>query len=90
MRYLLPTLLVAVPLISYVVWYRMAVETARRREDGTLPRWRDAPWGWITVATVGLMALALVGFGLTVTDPDGSYVPARLEDGEVIPGYVDE
>ncbi len=88
MRYLLPVILIAVPLISYIIWYRLAREKARRLEEGTLPGWREAPWGLIVLGTLGLVIICLAVFGFVGPDPAGDYVPARLEDGEVIPGYV--
>ncbi len=90
MRYLLPVILVAAPLIAYIVWYRLAAESARRKAEGTLPGWRDAPWGLIVLGTLALVILVLVTFGLVGPDPSGEYIPARLEDGVVIPGYVAE
>ena len=90
MRSLLPVVLVATPLIAYVVWYRLARESARRKAEGTLPGWRDAPWGLIVLGTLALLILVLVVFGLVGPDPGGEYVPARYEDGVVVPGYVEE
>ncbi len=89
-RYLLPLVLVAVPLAAYVVWYRMAREAALRKAEGTLPGWRDAPWTFIVLGTLAALILVLAVFGLVGPDPGGEYVPARLEDGVVVPGYVAE
>lgn len=90
MRYILPVILVAAPLISYIVWYRLTRDSARRKAEGTLPGWRDAPWGLIVLGTLALLIGVLVLFGLIGPDPGGEYVPARYEDGEVVPGYVAE
>lgn len=90
MRYLLPVILVATPLISYIAWYHLARQKMARDAEGTLPRWQDAPWTWIVLGTAGLMILALVVLGLVGADPQGVYVPARYEDGAVVPGYVDD
>jgi len=91
MRYLLPVLLIFVPLISYLLWLKLAREKARLSEEGDLPGWRDAPWTWIVVGTAVLVS----GLFVLLTfesdgDPRGTYVPARVEDGEVIPGYVED
>lgn len=88
MRYLLPVLLVAVPLISYVVWYRLARDAARRRREGTLPQWRDAPWSWIAIATLAVLVAATLGLAAIDRNTLGVYVPARFEDGQVVPGRV--
>ena len=90
MRYLLPVLLVAVPLISYVVWYRLARDAALRRREGTLPQWRDAPWSWIVIATLAVLVAATLGLAAIDRNAPGVYVPARFEDGQVVPGRVGE
>jgi hypothetical protein len=91
MRYLLPVLLIAIPLISYWIWYRLAKAKLEHEKTGDLPAWQDAPWTWIVVGTLaavslGFVALALVG----PDDTAGTYVPARYEDGKVIPGYIED
>ena len=91
MRYLLPVLLIAIPLISYVVWYRLTKAKLAHEEARDLPAWQDAPWTWIVVGTVAAISLGFVS--LAVFRPDdsgGTYVPAKYEDGEVVPGYLEE
>mgnify|MGYP001252902525 FL=1 len=91
MRYLLPVLLIAIPLISYLIWYAQARRKAELREEGELPAWRDAPWTWIVVGTAAVLSLALIGLAFdTGGEPRGTYVPAHVEDDEVIPGYVED
>jgi hypothetical protein len=89
MRYLLPVLLIAIPLISYIVWYRLTKAKMAHEEAGDLPAWQDAPWTWIVVGTMAAISLGLVSLAVFRTDePDGTYVPAQFENGEVVPGYI--
>ncbi|MBT5434070.1 MAG: DUF6111 family protein [Alphaproteobacteria bacterium] len=91
MRFLLPVLLIFVPLIAYMIWFKLARETAEQEGDGTLPHWREAPWTWIVAGTLGLVCVALIALGLLSGDPPGkTYVPAKVIDGEVVPGHFDE
>src|SRR5262249_3464516 len=79
----LPLLL---PTALYLVWLRVA---HRSREDGAV-RWAALPWIWL--AGAGPMLLALVLFVVTVpfgTGAPGTYVPARWEDGRIVPGHVE-
>jgi len=75
LQYLLPLLL---PLLAYLVYALVSRKT--RVLDG-------APWVALAAAGVGLMAVSLVSWGLlTGSEPGETYVPARFEDGRVVPG----
>ena len=76
-QYLLPLLLPFLLYLSYVALSR-----------GRTPGWlADAPWAALTAAGVALMVVGLVTWTLTTGgDPGERYVPARIEDGRVIPG----
>ena len=63
MRYLLPVLLVALPLIAYVIWLSQARRIAAANDDEP-PGIRDAPWTWIAIGTLATACLALVVIGL--------------------------
>jgi hypothetical protein len=74
-QYVLPLLL---PFLAYLVYARLARKT--RVLDG-------APWLGLAAAGVALLTLSLVTWGLlTGADPGERYVPARVEDGRVVPG----
>ena len=91
MRYLMPVLIVVVPAIAYAVWYRFAQRKAELEAAGALPRWQDAPWTWIVVATLAMLAASLVLLALEPdADPRGNYVPAKVEDGIIVPGHVED
>ncbi len=63
MRYLLPVLLVVLPLIAYVIWLTQARRAAAANDDEP-PGARDAPWTWIAIGTLAAVCLALVVAGL--------------------------
>ena len=78
LQYLLPLLL---PLLAYLIY--AAVSRKTRVLDG-------APWVALAAAGVGLMAVSLVSWGLlTGAEPGETYVPARFEDGRVVPGTTE-
>lgn len=62
MRYLLPVLLVVLPLLAYVVWYVHARKAAAN--DDEPPGAREAPWTWIAIGTLAAVCLALIVAGL--------------------------
>jgi hypothetical protein len=76
---LLPTLL-------YLVWRR----TMRWSGSGGAVAWHRMPWAWLALSGVALTALVLfvitVGFG---TATPGVYVPPHVENGGIVPGYIE-
>ncbi|MEM7123382.1 MAG: hypothetical protein AAF563_19045 [Pseudomonadota bacterium] len=90
-RYLLPILLIVVPLVSYAVWYKLSRENKELREKGQLPQWRDAPWTMIVIGTLASMAVAMALFAiLDGGEPTGVYTPPSYVDGEIQPSQVGE
>jgi hypothetical protein len=78
LQYVLPLIL---PFLLYLIYARLAHKTG---ELG------DAPWIGLAAAGVGLMAVSLVTWGLlSGYEPGGTYVPARFEDGQLVPGTVE-
>jgi hypothetical protein len=97
--YVLPLLL---PTAIYVLWRLIS---APRPADGGANRasdeaggaaalavedlWRDAPWPWLALAGVLLLALVLlVGVFFHGAPQQGHYVPPRMEDGRIVPGEL--
>jgi len=78
-------LLFLAPFILYGGWLMIA----RRRAKGHPPGWNDAPLVWLS--TAGLV-LVIAGLFWTAVqsgeDRDGTYVPARVIDGELVPGEI--
>ena len=90
-RYLLPVLLIVVPLASYVLWLKMSQENRVLRAQGKLPQWRDAPWTLIVLVTLGCIILLFVALAvLDGSSITGTYSPPTYVDGEVVPGKVTE
>jgi hypothetical protein len=79
LQYLLPLVL---PLLAYLVYAGVSRKT--RVLEG-------APWIGLAAAGVVLMAASLVSWSLlTGAEPGETYVPARFEDGRVVPGTTVE
>lgn len=80
--HVLPFLL---PFVIYGVYLLLARRAERQGVD-----LRHAPWYWLTA--VGLLLCIASFFGLALIESGGdagSYVPARLVDGEIVPGTIE-
>jgi hypothetical protein len=84
--YVIPLVL---PAGGYLV-YRLWDDWRTRRAGGPVrSAWEDWPWLWISGA--GLVCLvAWLGWMSQhdVAPPGGTYEPAQLKDGEIVPGRV--
>ena len=58
-KFLTVILPLVLPVVIYWVYLILARRKARLKAEGNLPGWQDAPWSWIIVAGVLLMAGAL-------------------------------
>lgn len=98
--YVLPLLL---PTVVYVLW--RLISTPRPADGGANHAsdkaggaaaltaaddlWRGAPWPWLALAGVLLLALVLlVGVFFHGAPQQGHYVPPRMEDGHIVPGEL--
>ena len=78
LQYALPLIL---PLLIYLIYARLTHKGGGRR---------DTPWIGLAAAGVALMAASLAAWGLLGgAEPGGTYVPARIEDGRLVPGKVE-
>jgi hypothetical protein len=78
LQYLLPLVL---PLLVYLAYARLA---------GKRGGLSDTPWLGLAAAGVALMAASLAAWGIFGgAEPGGTYVPARVEDGQLVPGRVE-
>ncbi len=93
--YALPLVL---PAVIYMLWRLLS---ARRVSSGDANQtgsatfapqddlWRDAPWFWLALSGVALLAVVLLIGVFTHGEPQsGHYVPPRLEDGQIVPGEL--
>ena len=72
-KFLTIVLPLATPVVVYWVYLVLARRKARLKAEGKLPGWQDAPWTWIIISGVVLMAAALVyvrvNTGIERTEP---------------------
>ncbi len=79
-------LLQLLPFLLPFIAYGILLEITRWR-GGTPPA--HTPWAPLVFCGVVLMGVSLVGLALFAPeDQEGRYVPARYQDGKVIPGEV--
>jgi len=58
-----------------------------RKTEG--PTWSEVPLTRLFIAGLALMAAGMVVTAYVIgEDPDGVYVPARMENGKLVPGDV--
>ena len=80
--HLLPFLL---PFIAFLIY---AVVTRRAQRKGSM--WADTPYFWLTSSGLMLVIAGLVTAAVIGGDPPGgTYFPATVVDGEVVPGRVE-
>jgi len=77
LQYLLPLLL---PFLAWLVYARLTRKTTVN----------DAPWLILAATGVGLLIVSLVSWTLlSGSEPGETYVPARFEDGRLVPGTTE-
>lgn len=82
---LLYVLALTLPFIAYRLWLRFEAWRARLP-----PEKRPVPW--VPLVAVGLFFVIIVTLGEAFLGGDpagGTYVPARLEDGRLVPGHIE-
>ena len=78
MPYLVEVLLFLAPFAAYALW--------RRLNPGVEP---GSATIWLGLLGIGLGLAGAVWYGLSVSmEPGTVYVPARMEDGRIIPGHA--
>jgi len=80
-------LLFLLPFVLYGLWLAWA---RRRAATGGDPRtWRNAPFGLLVVAGLVLVLLSFIAWRFVEPDnAGGTYEPARVEDGRLVPGRI--
>jgi hypothetical protein len=79
-----------IPLLLYVLWH---VWRARKyREQGLeAPKLKDGPWMATLLIMLGLAALCLIVLGVLAPKRNHvAYEPARIENGKIVKGHLDE
>ncbi len=89
LQILVPLLL---PLMLYFTWVKVARGLAQARgqpASGPVPSLLSGPWQWLLGAGLVLVIIGFVGWVFfQETLPVGTYVPSRMVDGEIVPGYT--
>jgi uncharacterized protein DUF6111 len=83
-------LTIVLPLLLPTALYLLWVTTLRRARESGTTLWVALPWLWL--ASAGVALLAVVMFVVTVhfgTPQEGVYVPARWQNGHIIPGHIE-
>lgn len=84
-RILFQLFLFALPFLLYGGW----VAFVRKQDEASGGRWNDAPATWLIVAGLTLSFLGFIAMSfMGGSDPGGSYIPPRYEDGRVVPSEV--
>ena len=75
-------------LLPFLTYWIFVVVT-RRMDHQPDREWGDAPFGWLVVAGLALGVGSMVVLGYyTGADRYTTYDPARLIDGEIVPGKM--
>jgi hypothetical protein len=74
------------PTAAYVLW---AMSIGRGQIAGAATEWRGLPWTWLLIAGAILAVLVMVTVVELGGARTGTYVPPRVENGEIVPGHVE-
>jgi hypothetical protein len=88
LQIVLPILL---PTALYALW--LVAERRRVEAGGTgkPPLWAEAPWMWLLALGVCFAALLMMALSLFGGDSTkGVYVAPHVENGEIVPGHVEQ
>jgi len=78
LQYVLPLTL---PFLAWLIYVRLT-----HKRGGM----NDAPWIGLAAAGVGLLVVSLVTWTLfSGSEPGETYLPARIEDGRLVPGTTE-
>lgn len=78
---------VLLPLAVYVLWILYRQHRAKKT-GAPVPGFKDGPWVWVVLSC---MVLAIIGFillGLSHQPSEGEYIPAHMENGQMVPAKV--
>jgi hypothetical protein len=72
------------PFAAYAAWLAFS-----RGTFGNLADWQVKTIAYLSIAGAALLLVVLVAVtSFTSAPPDGTYVPAHVEDGKLIPGQI--
>lgn len=87
LRFLIRFWPILLPLVLYLIW--MMRQRARARRNGQpVPALRDGPVGWTLAATFMALVLCFIWTMLMADPLAGTYIPAHMENGVIVPARV--
>lgn len=82
---LLDALFFLLPFAAYALWLLLTRRTVRNAED-----WQIKTITWLALAGAALMVTVILIFiHYDSSPPGGTYVPAHIENGQIVPGYFE-
>lgn len=69
------------PFIAFAIYLLV-----RRRNPATVDAWTGGAAATLSLVGLALAALAIFLFGVFEDRPRGAYVPAHVENGQLVPG----
>lgn len=79
-------ILFALPFAIYALYLFIT-----RRHVGTAADWEVRTLAWLSLAgAVLLIATIVVFIHFDTEPPGGTYVPAHMENGRIVPGHIEE
>lgn len=82
---------VLLPIFLYLLWLVLARRKARKN-GADVPSFFDGPWLMAVVASLLILIVAFVMLGAAASSDhvtEGTYVPAKLVDGKIIPAHIE-
>ena len=78
---------VLLPLTIYVIWFLLAKRKAEKAGE-ELPKFTEGPWFWILISSLLIAIACFVLWWVETPSQDGVYVPAHMENGQLIHGKI--
>jgi hypothetical protein len=75
-----------IPLLVWLIWY-FGWGRKKQKAKG-LAAWEQRLWLWATLLSLGLLAACIILLGVSEPAVEGTYVPAHVHDGELVPGHI--
>lgn len=78
---------VLIPVLLCLLWILHKRRKAVRAGE-VMPRFSEGPWYWVAIASIVIAVVCFMVLGLSNTPVTGTYEPAHVEGGKIIPGSV--
>ncbi|MGA2045085.1 MAG: DUF6111 family protein [Roseiarcus sp.] len=78
-----PTLLFLSPFLAFALYL-----AARARYPLAVEHWTRGRVSTLTLVGLAIAVLGMIAFGLTAPRGRGVYVPAHIDNGELVPGHI--